>query len=70
VQFVAASPGPSELRTLLVVEACRKEAAMKRYAGIELSMKTTHVCVVDADGRIGAICVDSTLKAIASALER
>jgi hypothetical protein len=33
---------------------------MKHYAGIDLSMGTLHVCVVDADGRkVGALCVDS-----------
>lgn len=44
---------------------------MNHYAGIDLSMETSHVCVVDADGRkVGALCVDSTPAAIASALER
>jgi transposase len=44
---------------------------MKHYAGIDLSMETSHVCVVDANGRkIGAVCVDSTPEAIAGALER
>ena len=44
---------------------------MKHYAGLDLSMKTTHVCVVDADGRkIGAQCVDSTSETIATALEQ
>ena len=44
---------------------------MKHYAGLDLSMETTHVCVVDADGRkIGAKCVDSTPEAIATALEQ
>lgn len=34
-------------------------------------METSHVCVVDADGRkVGAQCVDSTPEAIAAALER
>ena len=43
---------------------------MKHYAGLDLSMETTHVCVVDAEGRkIGAQCVDSTPEAIATALE-
>ena len=44
---------------------------MKHYAGLDLSMETTHVCVVDADGhKIGTQCVDSTPKAIATALEQ
>ncbi|WP_255325976.1 MULTISPECIES: IS110 family transposase [Sphingobium] len=44
---------------------------MEHYAGLDLSMETTHVCVVDADGRkIGAPCVDSTPEAIATALEQ
>jgi len=44
---------------------------MKHYAGIDLSMETSHVCVVDADGRkVDAQCVDSTPAAIAGALER
>jgi transposase len=44
---------------------------MKHYAGIDLSMETSHVCVVDADGRkIDALCVDSTPETIAAALER
>lgn len=44
---------------------------MKHYAGIDLSMETSHVCVVDADGRkVGALCVDSTPEAIAAVLER
>lgn len=44
---------------------------MKHYAGLDLSMETTHVCVVDADGRkIGAQCVDSTPESIAAALEQ
>jgi len=44
---------------------------MKHYAGLDLSMETTHVCVVDDYGRkVGAQCVDSTPKAIAAALER
>ena len=43
---------------------------MKHYAGIDLSMETSHICVVDADGRkLGAACVDSTPEAIAAALE-
>jgi hypothetical protein len=43
---------------------------MKHYAGIDLSMETSHVCIVDADGRkVGALCVDSTPEAIAAALE-
>jgi hypothetical protein len=42
---------------------------MKHYAGLDLSMETTHVCVVDVDGRkIGAQCVESTPEAIATAL--
>jgi transposase len=44
---------------------------MKCYAGIDLSMETSHVCVVDGDGRrLGAQCVDSTPEAIAAALRR
>jgi transposase len=44
---------------------------MKHYAGLDLSTETTHVCVVDADGRqIGVRCVDSTPEAIATALEQ
>ena len=32
---------------------------MKHYAGLDLSMEMTHICVVDAEGRkIGAACVD------------
>jgi len=44
---------------------------MKHYAGLDLSMETTHICIVDADGRkIGAQSVDSTPEAIAAELER
>lgn len=44
---------------------------MKHYAGLDLLMETTHVCVVDADRRkIGAQCVDSTPESIAAALEQ
>ena len=44
---------------------------MKRYAGIDLSMETSQVCVVDAEGRkVGALSVDSTPEAIATALAR
>jgi len=44
---------------------------MKHYAGIDLSMETSHVCVVDAEGRkVGAHCVDSTPEATAAVLER
>jgi len=44
---------------------------MKHYAGIDLSMETSHVCVVDADGRkVGMQCVDSAPEAIAAVLER
>lgn len=44
---------------------------MKHYAGIDLSMETAHVCVVDADGRkVGAECVESMPASIAAALER
>lgn len=44
---------------------------MKHYAGIDLSMETSHVCVVDADGRnVAAQCVDSTPEAIAAMLKR
>lgn len=43
---------------------------MKHYAGIDLSTETSHICVVDADGRkLGAACVDSTPEAIAAAVE-
>ncbi len=29
---------------------------MKHYAGIDLSMETSHVCIVDNDGRkVGAV---------------
>ena len=39
---------------------------MKHYAGIDLSMETSHVCIVDAEGRkVAAQCVDSTPEAIA-----
>jgi transposase len=44
---------------------------MKFYAGIELSMESSHVCVVDAEGRkVGATGVNSTPEAIAAALAR
>lgn len=44
---------------------------MKHYAGIDLSMETSHVCVVDAQGRkVTAEGVDSTPEAIAALLER
>lgn len=44
---------------------------MKHYAGIDLSMETSHVCIVDNDGRkVGAECVESTPASIAVALER
>ena len=44
---------------------------MKHYAGIDLSMETSHVCVVDADGcKVAAQCVDSTPEAISALLER
>ncbi len=44
---------------------------MKHYAGIDLSMETSHVCVIDAEGRkIGTHCVDSTPEVIAAVLER
>jgi len=44
---------------------------MKHYAGLALSMETTHICVVDADGhKIGTRCIDSTPEAIAAALDR
>ena len=44
---------------------------MKHYAGIDLSMETSHVCIVDAEGRkVAAQCVDSTPEAIAALLER
>ena len=40
---------------------------MKHYAGIDLSMETSHVCIVDADGRkVAAQSVDSTPDAIAA----
>lgn len=44
---------------------------MSHYAGIDLSMERSHVCVVDADGRkIAAQSVDSTPEAITDMLER
>lgn len=44
---------------------------MKHYAGIDLSMETSHLCVVNAEGRkVGASCVDSTPEAIAAVLNR
>ena len=44
---------------------------MKHYAGIDLSMETSHVCVIDAEGRkVATQCVDSTPEAIAAVLER
>jgi len=44
---------------------------MKFYAGIDLSMESSQVCVVDAEGRkIGATSVDSTPETIAAALAR
>lgn len=44
---------------------------MKHYAGINLSMETSHVCIVDAEGRkVAAQCVDSTPEAIVALLER
>lgn len=44
---------------------------MKHYAGIDLSMETSHICVVDTDGRkVAAHCVDSTPEAIAAVLEQ
>lgn len=44
---------------------------MKHYAGLDLSMETTHICVVDAEGRkIGTQCVESTPEAIAAVLEQ
>lgn len=42
---------------------------MKHYAGIDLSMETSHVCIVDAEGRkVAAQRVDSTPEAIATLL--
>jgi transposase len=42
---------------------------MKQYAGIDLSMETTHVCVVDEAGRkLTSAKVESTPEAIAEAL--
>jgi hypothetical protein len=42
---------------------------MSHYAGIDLSMERSHVCVVDADGRkIAAQSVDSTRVALARRL--
>lgn len=44
---------------------------MNHYAGIDLSMETSHVCVVDAEGhKVAAQSVDSTPVAIAALLER
>jgi transposase len=44
---------------------------MNHYAGIDLSMETSHICVVDAEGRkVGTQCVDSAPEAIAAVLER
>jgi transposase len=42
---------------------------MKPYAGIDLSMETTHVCVIDETGRkLSSAKVESTPEAIAEAL--
>lgn len=42
---------------------------MKHYAGLDLSMETTHVCVVDEDGRrVFGGSVESSADAIAAAL--
>lgn len=44
---------------------------MKHYAGLDLSMETTAVCVVDETGlKVHAETVESTPEAIAAALER
>lgn len=44
---------------------------MKRYAGIDLSMETPHLCIVDGEGRkVAAQGVDSTPEAIAAALKQ
>jgi len=44
---------------------------MKHYAGIDLSMETSHVCIADAEGRkVAAEGVDSTPEANATLLER
>ena len=44
---------------------------MKHYAGLDLSMETTAVCVVDETGlKVHAETVESTPEAIAEALER
>ena len=48
-----------------------RNRSIRNYAGLDLSMETSHVCVVDADGRkVGMQCVDSTSEAIAAVLER
>jgi transposase len=55
--------------TLLAGYNREVEAAMEHYAGLDLSMETTHVCVVDGDGkRIFDRSVESTPNAIANAL--
>ncbi len=42
---------------------------MKHYGGLDLSMETTHVCVVDGDGRkIGEQCVDNAPETSAAVL--
>jgi transposase len=43
---------------------------MKHYAGIDLSMETSHVCIVDAEGQGRSAMRDSTPEAIAALLER
>ncbi|WP_337190963.1 IS110 family transposase [Qipengyuania algicida] len=44
---------------------------MKNYAGLDLSMEMTHICVIDTDGhKVGAECVESTAEAIATVLEQ
>lgn len=37
---------------------------MSHYAGIDLSMETSHICVVDDGRKIAAQSVDSTPEAI------
>ena len=46
---------------ILAVERRRKEAAMKHYAGLDLSMETTQVCIVDETGpKIASMKVESS----------
>ncbi|MER9953818.1 hypothetical protein NKJ52_03050 [Mesorhizobium australicum] len=44
---------------------------MKHYAGLDLSMESTQVCIIDENGRkLNSEKVDSTPDAIAEALRR